>query len=247
MALIINQETARQMELTDPIGAHIVSFDGNIDENGDTPLAIFTVIGVVKDFHFESMKETITPLAMGLGRSRSYFAVRADGNELKPIVEHLEAEWNKLADGQPFSYSFLDEKFNETYRSEPRVGNLFSVFAILAIFIACLGLFGLAAFTAQQRTKEIGVRKVMGASVSGIIVLLSKEFGKLVIIALIIAMPLSWYGISQWLENYQFRIQLTPWIFVLAGGITFLIAWLTMSYQSVKAARMSPAKSLRDE
>jgi len=247
MAIIINEETARQMEITEPIGAHIVSFADMPDENGDGTLAVYTVIGVVKDFHFESMKETITPLLLGLGRSRSYFAVRASGDELKPIVEQLEAEWNKLADGQPFSYSFLDEKFNETYQSETRVGNLFSVFAILAIFIACLGLFGLAAFTAQQRTKEIGVRKVMGASVSGIIILLSKEFGKLVFIALIIAIPLAWYGISQWLQDYQFRIELTPWVFVLAGGITFLIAWLTMSYQSIKAAKMSPAKSLRDE
>jgi putative ABC transport system permease protein len=110
-----------------------------------------------------------------------------------------------------------------------------------------LGLFGLAAFTAQQRTKEIGIRKVMGASVPGIIVLLSKEFGKLVIIALAIAIPIAWYGISQWLQDYKFRIELTPWVFVLAGGVTFLIAWLTMSYQSIKAARMSPAKSLRDE
>jgi putative ABC transport system permease protein len=247
MAIIINEETALRMSLKDPIGAHIVTYAEMPGAEGDTPLDIYTVIGIVKNFHYESMKENISPLSLGLGRSRSYLSIRASGEELKPIIQQLETEWNKLADGQPFSYSFLDEKFGETYKSETRVGNLFSVFAILAIFIACLGLFGLAAFTAQQRTKEIGVRKVMGASVPGIVMLLSREFGKLVVIALVIAIPLAWYGISQWLQDYKFRIDLGPWVFVLAGGITFLIAWLTMSYQSIKAAKMSPAKSLRDE
>jgi putative ABC transport system permease protein len=141
----------------------------------------------------------------------------------------------------------MDEKFDELYSAESRVGGLFNAFAILAIFIASLGLFGLAAFTAEQRTKEIGVRKVMGASVTAIVVLLSQEFGKLVLIAFVIAVPVSWYFTSQWLQDYEFRIILDPWIFIMSGLITFLIAWLTMSYQSIKAASMSPAKSLRDE
>ena len=247
MAMIINEETASRMGLDEPIGAHIVSYADMPGEAGETPLTIYTVIGLVKNFHFESMKESITPLSLQLGRSRSYFSVKVAGEDLQPIIKQLEGEWKELAGGQPFSYSFLDERFDATYKSETRVGNLFSVFAILAIFIACLGLFGLAAFTAQQRTKEIGVRKVMGATVSSIIVLLSKEFGKLVLIALVIAIPLAWYGISQWLQDYEFRTDLSPWVFVLAGGVTFLIAWLTMSYQSIKAATTSPAKSLRDE
>jgi len=247
MAMIINEETVRQMELTDPIGAHIVTYDETPDGEGETPLAVYTVIGVVRNFHFESMKESISPLNLTLGKSRSYLAVKTKGEYFKPVIQQLELEWNKLADGEPFSYSFLDKKFNETYESETRVGNLFSVFAILAIFIACLGLFGLAAFTAQQRTKEIGVRKVMGATVPSIVVLLSKEFGKLVIIAMVIAVPLAWYGIDQWLQDYKFRIAITPWVFILSGLLTFLIAWLTMSYQSIKAAMMSPSKSLRDE
>ncbi len=247
MAMIINEETAKEMGLVDPIGTHIVTYAEMPGGEGETPLTVYTVIGVVKNFHFESMKESIAPLALTLGRSRSYLAVKATGKKFKPIIQQLEAEWNKLADGQPFSYSFLDKKFNETYQSETRVGNLFSVFAILAIFIACLGLFGLAAFTAQQRTKEIGVRKVMGASVPSIVVLLSKEFGKLIIVAMVIAVPIAWYGISEWLQDYQFRIELTPWVFIVAGIITFLVAWLTMSYQSIKAATMSPSKSLRNE
>ena len=246
-AIIINEEAVKQFGLTEPLGAHIVSYADMPDAEGNAPLDVLTVVGVVRDFHFESLKEKMAPLSFKLGKSSYYLSVRVSSDDPQPIIQQLESEWNKIADGQPFSYSFLDQRFDKMYASETRVGNLFNVFAILAIFIASLGLFGLAAFTAQQRTKEIGVRKVMGASVSGIVLLLSKEFGKLVLIAMVIAIPVAYYGMSEWLQDYQFRIKLTPWIFILAGLITFMVAWLTMSYQSIKAATTSPAKSLRDE
>ena len=246
--MIINLEAAKKLGIADnPIGAHIVTFSDMEDENGKPTHEVINVIGVVENFHFESMKESITPLSLVLGRSRSYLSVKVETTDIQNIIAQLEDNWNNLADGQPFSYSFMDQRFDDIYSAESRIGGLFNAFAILAIFIASLGLFGLAAFTAEQRTKEIGVRKVMGASVSGIVVLLSKEFGKLVLIAFAVAVPVGWYFTNEWLQGFQFRISLDPWIFALSGSITFLIAWLTMSYQSIKAATMSPSRSLRDE
>ena len=246
--MIINLAAATKLGIADdPIGAHIATFADMPSGDEEPVLDILTVVGVVENFHFESMKESITPLSLVLGRSRSYLSVKISTTDVQHIITQLEDKWNNLADGQPFSYSFMDQKFDEIYSAESRIGGLFNAFAALAIFIASLGLFGLAAFTAEQRTKEIGVRKVMGASVAGIVVLLSKEFGKLVLIAFAVAVPISWYFTSEWLQDFKFRINLDPWVFVMAGGITFLIAWLTMSYQSIKAATMSPAKSLRDE
>jgi putative ABC transport system permease protein len=246
-AIIVNEEALRLFGVEEPLGAHIVTWAALPDEDGNAPMEVYTIIGVVKDFHFSSLKDRIDPLFLEIGKSSYYLSVRVEDTDLPSLINNIEAEWVKLANGIPFAYSFMDERYNERYQSEARVSKLFTVFAIFAIVIACLGLFGLAAFTAQQRTKEIGVRKVMGASVPGIVILLSKEFGKLILIAMLIAFPVAWYGSSQWLEDYQFRINLSPWIFVVAGFITFLIAWLTMSYQSIKAATMSPAKSLRDE
>jgi putative ABC transport system permease protein len=246
-AMIVNQEAAKKLGISDnPIGAHVATFSDM--QEGDKPgEEIYNVIGVIEDFHFESLKESIMPLCLVIGKSSSYLSVKVEGGDVKHVLGQLEDRWNVLAEGQPFSYSFMDQKFDDMYAAEARTGNLFNAFAILAILIASLGLFALAAFTAEQRTKEIGVRKVMGASVGGIVVLLSKEFGKLIIIAFIVAVPVAWYFTSQWLQDFEFRIDLSPWIFLLAGTVTFGIAWLTMSYQSIKAATMSPAKSLRDE
>ena len=152
-----------------------------------------------------------------------------------------------MAPGLPFSYSFLDEDFGKMYSAEQRLGKVFLVFAVLAIIIACLGLFALTSFTAEQRTKEIGIRKVLGASVSGIVVLLSKEFGKLIIIAFILAVPVAWYAVHWWLKNYSYKTEIGPAVYVMAGTSAFLIAWLTMGYQSIKAATSNPVRSLRSE
>ena len=207
----------------------------------------FKVVGVVKDFHFESLRENIGPMVMHLGTSRGLMSVRINTENIAALVNRVEDKWKSLANGQPFSFSFMDDRFDDTYKDEQRIGKIALVFSSLAIFIACLGLFGLAAFTAEQRTKEIGVRKVMGASVAGIVMLLSKEFGKLIGIALVIATPLSWYFMDNWLSGFHYRITINPMLFLIAGGAAFSIAWLTMGYQSFKAAIANPVKSLRDE
>ncbi len=152
-----------------------------------------------------------------------------------------------MAPGLPFSYSFLDEDFGNMYSAEQRLGKIFTVFAGLAILIACLGLFALTSFTAEQRTKEIGIRKVLGASVSSIVLLLSKEFGKLIIIAFVLAAPLAWYGVEWWLKSYTYKAEIGILVYLLAGVSAFLVAWITMSFQSFKAASNNPVKSLRSE
>jgi len=152
-----------------------------------------------------------------------------------------------MAAGQPFNYTFLDEAFDQMYRTEQRVGNIFITFAILAIFIACLGLFGLSAFMAEQRTKEIGIRKVLGASVGNIVTMLSKDFLKLVLIAAVIAFPLAWWGMRTWLQDFAYRTEISWWIFALAGAVAVLIALATVSFQAVRAAVSNPVESLRSE
>jgi putative ABC transport system permease protein len=153
----------------------------------------------------------------------------------------------KIADGKPFEFSFLDEAFGNMYASEKRLGNIFGIFAALAIIIACLGLFALTAFTAEQRTKEIGIRKVLGASVTSIVVLLSKEFGKLILIAFLLSLPIVWFAVNWWLESYIYKVEIGIFVYLLAGVFAFLIAWLTMSFQSIRAATSNPVNSLRSE
>ena len=159
----------------------------------------------------------------------------------------MEAKWKAMAPGMPFSYRFLDESFDEMYRGEQRVGEVAITFAVLAIIIACLGLFGLVTYAAEQRIKEIGIRKVLGASVQGIVQLLSKDFIRLVLIAFVIAAPVSWYFMNKWLEDFSYRVGMHWWVFVLAGSIALLIALVTISFQAIKAALANPVKNLRTE
>jgi putative ABC transport system permease protein len=159
----------------------------------------------------------------------------------------LKSKWKELAPGQPFSYSFLDDSFGKMYAAETRLGKVFAIFATFAIIIACLGLFALTAFTAEQRTKEIGIRKVLGASVGSVVVLLSKEFTKLVLISFVLASPIAWWAVNKWLEGYHYKIELGWTVFAVAGMVAFLIAWLTMSFQSIRAATSNPVNSLRSE
>jgi putative ABC transport system permease protein len=163
------------------------------------------------------------------------------------MISNVEKLWKQYAANEPFEYSFLDQSFDRLFRAEQRMGKLFSVFSSLAIFIACLGLFALAAFTSEQRTKEIGIRKVLGASISSIVVLLSKELGKLVLIAFVLAAPLAWFGIDWWLKDYTYKTEIGVGLYLLAGIAALLIAWLTMSFQSFKAASSDPLKSLKSE
>lgn len=205
------------------------------------------VLGVVEDFNFESMKENIGPLALFIGRSTSSLVIKLQSDEMASTLANIEAKWNEFDSSLPFSYTFLDEEFANMYKAELKLAQVFSIFAGLAIFIGCLGLFALASFMAEQRAKEIGIRKVLGASVNGIVLLLSKQFSRLVVLAFLLALPLAWWGISQWLEGYNYRINISWELFAIAGISAFLIAWLTVAYHSIKSAISNPVKSLKSE
>lgn len=248
-AIIINQSAARLFGFTDPIGKKISTFAGqpNGADFDSKSVVSYPVVGVVEDFHYESLKQTIGPVAFFLQRSSALVSFRFEAKNTQQVVSNVESIWKRIAPGMPFSYTFLDESFNKMYSAEQRLGEIFMIFAGLAIIIACLGLFALTAFTAEQRTKEIGIRKVLGASVSGIVVLLSKEFGKLIVISFVLAAPVAWYGISWWLESYTYKTEVGIMVYVAAGFSAFLIAWLTMSFQSIRAAMANPIKSLRSE
>jgi len=206
------------------------------------------IVGVIKDFHFRSLQQPIKPLSMRIEPGGSKLvSANVSAADLPATLAAIESKWKELIPNRPFSYYFLDEFFDKQYRGEERFGKLFLNFAILAIFISCLGLLGLASYSTMQRTKEIGIRKVMGASVSGIINLLSKEFLTLVILSFFIAMPLAWYFMHSWLQDFAYRTKISWWVFVLAGTIAVLIAVFTVSFQAIKAAIANPVKSLRTE
>jgi putative ABC transport system permease protein len=206
------------------------------------------IIGVVKDFHFRSLQEVIKPLSMRIEPDRSNLvSVIISAANLPKTITAIENKWKTLIPNRPFSYYFLDEFFDRQYRSEERFGKLFLNFAVLAIFISCLGLLGLASYSTMQRTKEIGIRKVMGASVSNIVNLLSKDFLNLVFISFFIATPVAWFFMHQWLEDFAYRINISWWIFAAAGVTAVFIALITISFQAVKAAIANPVKSLRTE
>ena len=193
------------------------------------------------------MRESITPLGLFIGKSDGSVSFRYSAKDSQEVIQTIENTWKSLAPGQPFQYSFLDDDFGGMYAAEQRLGKIFTFFAGLAIVIACLGLFALTAFTAEQRSKEIGIRKVLGASVSSIVLLLSKEFGRLIIIAFIIAIPFAWYSVDWWLKGYVYKAQIGAMVYMIAGLIAFLIAWLTMGYQSIKAASSNPIDALKSE
>jgi len=209
------------------------------------------IIGVINDFHFESMHQSIFPLVFVMFPPRvSYFnnlSVKFAGSNTAASLAYLENTWKKFVPEIPYEYTFLDENFDKLYQAEQRQGTIFTAFACIAIFIACLGLFGLSAFTISQRVKEIGVRKVLGAEVSGIVALLSKDFLKLVLIAAIIAFPVAWYAMNNWLKDFAYRIHIQWWVFVVAAVAALLIALITVSFQAIKAAIANPVKSLRTE
>jgi putative ABC transport system permease protein len=241
-ATIINQAAAKQFDWAQPVGRRI----GRIVSNtGD--LAMYEVIGVVEDFHFQTLKETIGPLVMFLGNSNGMITFRVETEDMSGAIALLEKEWKKFLPYQPFEFSFLDERFADMYQAEQKIGRIFGVFAGLAIFIGCLGLFALAAFTAEQRTKEIGIRKVLGATAPNIVRLLTREFVILITVSNVIAWPVAFLVMRGWLKDFSYRIPLNVWIFIGAGLMTLAIALLTVSFQAVKAAFADPANSLRYE
>jgi putative ABC transport system permease protein len=206
------------------------------------------VVGVVKDFNFSSLREPIGPLLIFLNRDFSRdFMLRINGNDIQQTLGRLEIVWKQRVTDRPFNYHFLDDDYNKLYQAEQRSSALFSIAAMLAIILACLGLFGLAAFTTVQRTKEIGIRKVLGADISSITFLISKNFLQLVVIAILIAVPIAWVIGYKWLQDFAYRINISWWIFLAAGVAAILIAFVTVSFHSIKAAIANPVKSLRSE
>ncbi len=236
-AFIVNEAAVRQLQLKDPLNTQI-KWD---DKNGK-------IIGIVKDFQFQSLKDEITPLFIQIWPQNTYiFALRISPENIPETLAFIESKWKDLDPAHPFEYSFMDESFDRIYRDEERLGQIFSAFSLLAIFIASLGLFGLSLFMAEQRTKEIGIRKVLGASIGRILVLLSKEFAFLVLIANLIAWPAAYFLMQKWLQNFAYRVAIHSWIFVLSAAFAFSIALATISFQVIKAAKSDPVKSLRYE
>ncbi len=239
-AMVVNEKTLSLLGYTKPdeaIGARYQQWGSN-----------GKIIGVVKDFNFRSLQQDISPLTMRLEpRSTGLITVKLQGENVSKALNSIEAVWKSLKPADPFEYHFLDELFDAQYQAEEDFGNLFLSFALLAIFISCLGLLGLAAYSTIQRRKEIGIRKIIGASVGSIVNLLSKDFLKLVVISFIISAPIAWYAMQSWLEDFAYKVNIEWWMFVLAGVVAIIIALVTVSFQAITAAISNPIKSLRTE
>ena len=206
------------------------------------------IIGVVKDFHYRSLQQNVEPLNMRVNPSNArIITLKIASKDIPATIAAVQSKWNELIPQRPFNYTFVDENFNKQYATEERFGTLFLYFAVLAIFISCLGLLGLASYSTLQRTREIGIRKVLGASIPGIVNMLSKEFLQLVFIAAIIAFPLAWLGMHKWLQDFAYKVSIGWWVFVAAGSLAFIIAIMTVSFQAIRAALANPVKSLRSE
>jgi putative ABC transport system permease protein len=237
VGFIVNEAAARAMGMKDPVGQRLAfwSREGQI-------------IGVVKDFHMTSLYAPIEPTIIRLAPNDTWrLFVRTQAGQTEAALASLEAVYKKFNPAYPFAYEFLDASFEQTYRSEMVIGTLARTFAVLAVFIACMGLFGLASFTAEQRTKEVGIRKVMGASVANLVVLLSRDFIVLVLIAFVLTAPVAYYVAVAWLGNFAYHVALDAQVFAVAGVAALLIAWLTVGYQSVRAAVANPVRALRTE
>jgi putative ABC transport system permease protein len=207
------------------------------------------VIGVMKDIHFESLHQKIVPLLLEHPPTARFYniSIKLKGQNLTSTIAHIEKTWKKYVADVPFQYTFLDDNFDRLYQSELRQSHIFTIFSCIAILIACLGLFGLSAFAITQRVKEIGIRKVLGASIGSIVTLLSKDFLKLVLIAAVIAFPIAWYAMHNWLEDFAYRINIPWWLFLVAAIAAACIAFATICYQAIKAAVANPVKNLRTE
>jgi putative ABC transport system permease protein len=242
-AVVINETMAKILGYAnDPINKPLFTWKGkDIDKK-------YTIIGVVKDFNFSSLRDNVEPLVMVMANDwLARLSVRVSTHNLPAVLAQIEAKWKTAAPHEHFEYSFMDADFDALYRTEQRMGNLFIAFTTLAIIIACLGLFSLAAYAAEQRNKEIGIRKVLGAGVSTLVAMLSKDFIKLVFISIIIATPLAWLVMNKWLQGYAYRQNIQWWVFVITALATVVIAFVTISFQSVKAAMANPVESLKNE
>jgi putative ABC transport system permease protein len=242
-AIIVNEATMKFMGTKDLIGKKLYE----IDDIKTKKLLELNIIGVVRNFNFSSLREVITPLALRLRNSNGSIAIRIQAGNIPLILVQVRSKWKTMAPGQPFDFAFMDEEFNNLYGTEQRMGKLFVSFAVLAIVIACLGLFGLVTYAAEQRTREIGIRKVLGANSANIVAMISRDFLKLVLLAAFLAFPLSWWAMNHWLQDFAYRVNISWWIFALAGVLAMMIAIVTVCFQALKAAWQNPATSLRSE
>jgi putative ABC transport system permease protein len=234
-SVIINQAMAKQLNLENPVGARIQNWD------------VYTVIGVVEDFHFESMKENIQPLCLVLGNSPTLISVKVHSTDMRSALSSITTVWDKFSPNQPIRFNFLDDRYALMYADVQRMGSIFTTFAVLAIIVACLGLFALSAFMVEQRSKEISIRMVLGASVKTIFRLMTQNFVLLVLISFAIATPVAWYLMSQWLQDFVYRTDITWDIFLISGTGALVVALGTVSYQAIRAAVTNPVTNLRSE
>jgi putative ABC transport system permease protein len=245
--IIINESAAQLLGIKELLDQKLYRPNFRDSVTGQYKAVASHIIGIVKDFNYSSMHDKVLPLVMTFGDSRGSLAVRLKGGNIPLLVKQIEGKWSAMAQGVPFSYTFMDSDFNNLYHAEQQTGQVFITFAVFAILIASLGLFGLVTYAAEQRTKEIGIRKVLGANVGGIVALLSKDFVKLVLIASVIAFPIAWWAMNQWLQSFEYRVGVSWWIFVVAGLAAVMIALVTVSLQTIRAALANPIRSLRSE
>ncbi len=241
--IVINEAAARLLPFKDPVGKTLYYVSDFQKKETNT----YEIIGVVKDFNFNTLREEVTPMGLFFNEERGNFAVRFRGQDAAALIAAVENKWNSMVSNEPFRFTFMDEDFDRIYQGEQRIGKIALSFSVLTIMIACLGLFGLVTYAAEQRTKEIGIRKVLGASVGNIVNLLSLDFVKLVVIAIFIAFPLAWYCMNKWLQDFAYRVSIDWKVFLMAGIAAMLIAVITVSLQAVKAALANPVKNLRTE
>jgi putative ABC transport system permease protein len=241
--LIITESAAKQFGYKKPqeaIGKQLVHDN-----------VTFSIVGVVEDFHHQSLEKKAEPIVFQFNgtdyEADEYYIVKLKGTNLRQTIDDIQSKWNEAFNRNPFGFFFMDEFFNKQYQSDIQFGELFGTFSIIAIVIACVGLFALVAFMVHQRTKEIGIRKVLGASIRDIMFLLTKDFARLVLLANIIAWPLAWLLMNNWLKDFAYRININLWVFILAGFVTLISALITISFRSIKAALVNPVSSLRME
>ncbi len=242
-AIIINEAAANFLATKDLLNKKLYTLN---DIQAKTLLE-YHIIGIMKNFNFSSLRDVVTPLAFFLGKDNGNISVRIGSTDIPNVVAQIKNKWKAIAPSQPFDYSFMDEDFNRWYTTEQRTGQIFITFAVLAIVIACLGLFGLITYAAEQRVREIGIRKVLGASVNNIARMLSIDFLKLVLISSVIAFPIAWWAMHKWLEDFAYRVSISWWIFFVSGVMALLIAVMTVGFQAIKAGVANPVKSLRTE
>ena len=242
-AVIINEAAAKFMGNQNLINKPLYQ----LTDIQTKKVQVYHIIGVMKNFNFSTLRDVVSPLGLVLKKTDWSISVRYDASDEAEVVDEIRNKWRLFVPEEPFDYAFMDDQFNDLYNGEKQTGQIFITFAILAILIASLGLFGLVTYAAAQRTREIGIRKVLGATVAGIVAMITKDFLKLVLIASLIAFPFAWWTMNRWLQGFAYRIEIRWWIFLIAGFVAVFIALLTVSYQSFRAALANPVKSLRSE